>query len=176
MFDVAALAETFSGKPDKMRKYALLFLSSARDGLAEMDEALAMEDLAHLSELGHRTKSAARAVGAMQFGNLCWRWNRCARRRRRQPHGWCRRCTPCWPCWTSTSSRNCWHTIRARAIIRLRSPKSPMHPGITPGLLILHGNQMEQLRAAVFQWLRNHPLGALERKSSWCSRTAWPNG
>jgi hypothetical protein len=75
---VAALAETFSGKPDKMRKYALLFLSSARDGLAEMDEALAMEDLAHLSELGHRTKSAARAVGAMQFGNLCWRWNRCA--------------------------------------------------------------------------------------------------
>jgi exodeoxyribonuclease V gamma subunit len=37
-----------------------------------------------------------------------------------------------------------------------------MHSGITPGLLILHGNQMEQLRAAVFQWLRNHPLGALE--------------
>ncbi|MYM70501.1 hybrid sensor and regulator, partial [Pseudoduganella sp. FT55W] len=72
LFDVAALAETFSGKPDKMRKYAVLFLSSARDGLAEMDEALAMEDLAHLSELGHRTKSAARAVGAMQFGNLCY--------------------------------------------------------------------------------------------------------
>jgi len=37
-----------------------------------------------------------------------------------------------------------------------------MHPSITPGLLILHGNQMEQLRAAVFQWLRDHPLGALE--------------
>jgi CheY-like chemotaxis protein/HPt (histidine-containing phosphotransfer) domain-containing protein len=72
LFDVEALAETFSGKPDKMRKYALLFLTSARDGLAEMDEALAMEDLAHLSELGHRTKSAARAVGAMQFGNLCY--------------------------------------------------------------------------------------------------------
>ncbi len=40
--------------------------------------------------------------------------------------------------------------------------KSFMQPSITPGLLILHGNQMEQLRAAVFQWLRNHPLGALE--------------
>jgi len=72
LFDVEALAVTFSGKQDKMRKYALLFLSSARDGLAEMDEALAMEDLAHLAELGHRTKSAARAVGAMQFGNLCY--------------------------------------------------------------------------------------------------------
>ncbi|OBV40880.1 exodeoxyribonuclease V subunit gamma [Janthinobacterium psychrotolerans] len=33
---------------------------------------------------------------------------------------------------------------------------------ITPGLLILHGNQLEHLRAAVFQWLRNHPLAPLE--------------
>jgi signal transduction histidine kinase/CheY-like chemotaxis protein/CHASE1-domain containing sensor protein/HPt (histidine-containing phosphotransfer) domain-containing protein len=71
LFDVAALAATFSGKPDKMRKYALLFLGAARDSLAEMDAALAAADLAQLSELGHRTKSAARAVGAMQFGNLC---------------------------------------------------------------------------------------------------------
>ena len=33
---------------------------------------------------------------------------------------------------------------------------------ITPGLLILHGNQMELLRSAVFDWLRNRPLGPLE--------------
>ncbi len=33
---------------------------------------------------------------------------------------------------------------------------------VAPGLLILHGNQMEQLRAAVFGWLRSHPLGPLE--------------
>jgi len=33
---------------------------------------------------------------------------------------------------------------------------------ITPGLLILHGNQLEQLRAAVFEWLRSHPLDPLE--------------
>ncbi|MGK5023611.1 exodeoxyribonuclease V subunit gamma [Janthinobacterium sp. RB2R34] len=37
-----------------------------------------------------------------------------------------------------------------------------MHTPITPGLLILHGNQLEHLRAAVFQWLRNHPLAPLE--------------
>eukprot|EP01032_Pedospumella_encystans_P002300 gene2300-2704_t len=37
-----------------------------------------------------------------------------------------------------------------------------MESSITPGLLILHGNQMELLRAAVFQWLRNHPLAPLE--------------
>ncbi|WP_267873627.1 exodeoxyribonuclease V subunit gamma [Massilia sp. Se16.2.3] len=36
---------------------------------------------------------------------------------------------------------------------------------ITPGLLILHGNQMEMLRAAVFDWLRTHPLGPLEQET-----------
>ena len=36
---------------------------------------------------------------------------------------------------------------------------------VTPGLLILHGNQLEQLRAAVFGWLRNHPLAPLETET-----------
>ncbi|MBZ2209445.1 exodeoxyribonuclease V subunit gamma [Massilia soli] len=36
---------------------------------------------------------------------------------------------------------------------------------VTPGLLILHGNQMEQLRAAVFGWLRNNPLAPLEQET-----------
>lgn len=71
LFDVDALAQTFSGKPDKMRKYALLFLDSARGGMGEIDAALAAADRVQLSELGHRLKSSARAVGAMRFGNLC---------------------------------------------------------------------------------------------------------
>jgi two-component system sensor histidine kinase/response regulator len=71
LFDVVALAQTFGGKPDKMRKYALLFLESAREGMAEIDAALAQADLVRLAELGHRIKSSSRAVGAMQFGNLC---------------------------------------------------------------------------------------------------------
>ncbi|MDY7577383.1 exodeoxyribonuclease V subunit gamma [Herbaspirillum sp. RTI4] len=33
---------------------------------------------------------------------------------------------------------------------------------IVPGLLVLHSNQLEQLRAAVFQWLRDNPLDPLE--------------
>ncbi|SFL58237.1 CHASE domain-containing protein [Rugamonas rubra] len=71
LFDVAALGQTFGNKPDKMRKYALLFLDSARDGMVEVDAALAEGDLIQLSELGHRIKSSARAVGAMSFGDLC---------------------------------------------------------------------------------------------------------
>ena len=38
-----------------------------------------------------------------------------------------------------------------------------MPSSVTPGLIILHGNQMEQLRAAVFEWLRNNPLAPLEQ-------------
>jgi exodeoxyribonuclease V gamma subunit len=36
---------------------------------------------------------------------------------------------------------------------------------LTPGLLILHGNQMELLREAVFDWLRSHPLDPLEQET-----------
>ncbi|GAB2844194.1 hypothetical protein GCM10027277_09910 [Pseudoduganella ginsengisoli] len=71
MFDITALAVTFNNKPEKMRKYAVMFLDSARDGMVEVNEALAQGDMARLSELGHRIKSSARAVGAMHFGELC---------------------------------------------------------------------------------------------------------
>lgn len=40
-----------------------------------------------------------------------------------------------------------------------------MDASVTPGLIVLHGNQLEMLRSAVFQWLRQHPLGALEAET-----------
>ena len=39
-----------------------------------------------------------------------------------------------------------------------------MAQSIQPGLLILHGNQLEELRSAVFQWLRGQPLAPLEQE------------
>jgi two-component system sensor histidine kinase/response regulator len=71
LIDMAALAQTFGGDPDKMRKYALLFIDSARDGLAELAEALERSNLTRVAELGHRIKSSARAVGAMGFAESC---------------------------------------------------------------------------------------------------------
>ncbi|MFA9217834.1 MAG: response regulator, partial [Sphingomonadaceae bacterium] len=71
LVDVAALAQTFNGNRQKMHKFAALFLRTARDSMAELDAALAAGDLRQLSELGHRIKSSARAVGAMPFGELC---------------------------------------------------------------------------------------------------------
>ncbi|MDO8420003.1 MAG: exodeoxyribonuclease V subunit gamma, partial [Rubrivivax sp.] len=37
-------------------------------------------------------------------------------------------------------------------------------PGITPGLLVLHGNRTEVLAETVFEWLRRHPLQPLEEE------------
>jgi two-component system sensor histidine kinase/response regulator len=71
LLDMAALALTFGGNPDKMRKYAFMFLDSARDGLAVVGEALARADIERAADTGHRMKSAARAVGAMEFAQLC---------------------------------------------------------------------------------------------------------
>ena len=39
--------------------------------MAEIEDALARADLAVLAAVGHRIKSAARTVGAMEFANLC---------------------------------------------------------------------------------------------------------
>jgi CheY-like chemotaxis protein len=71
MLDMAALAATFGGNPDKMRKYAFMFLESARDALGDIGEALGHGDMERAADIGHRMRSAARAVGAMDFSQLC---------------------------------------------------------------------------------------------------------
>ncbi|MGZ3181616.1 MAG: CHASE domain-containing protein [Telluria sp.] len=71
LLDLGALSTTFGGNPDKMRKYAFMFLDAARDGLGELSEALDRADLNRAAELGHRIKSSARAIGAMSFAAEC---------------------------------------------------------------------------------------------------------
>jgi len=71
LLDTAVLASTFGADPGKMRKFAVMFLDSARAGLAEIDSALAARDLARAAAVAHRLKSSARAVGALGFAELC---------------------------------------------------------------------------------------------------------
>ncbi|WP_229509295.1 CHASE domain-containing protein [Massilia sp. CCM 8734] len=71
MLDMGALSLTFGANPVKMRKYAFMFLDSARDGLADVSEALDRADVERLSDLGHRMKASAKAVGAMRFAGMC---------------------------------------------------------------------------------------------------------
>jgi exodeoxyribonuclease V gamma subunit len=36
-------------------------------------------------------------------------------------------------------------------------------PALTPGLMLVHGNQPEMLRDLVVEWMRRYPLAPLER-------------
>jgi CheY-like chemotaxis protein/HPt (histidine-containing phosphotransfer) domain-containing protein len=69
--DMEAFAASFGHDRDKMRKFAFLFLDSAREGLAEIDVALARSDLARAGAVAHRIKSSALAVGAGSFAEVC---------------------------------------------------------------------------------------------------------
>ncbi|WP_312513254.1 CHASE domain-containing protein [Massilia sp.] len=71
VLDLARLAATANGDTDRMRKYAYLFLETARENLAGIENALAGGDLTHTASLAHQLKSAARAVGALTFGEVC---------------------------------------------------------------------------------------------------------
>jgi PAS domain S-box-containing protein len=71
LLDLGVLSDAFAGQPDRMRKYAFLFLDAARDGMHEIDRALAAQEPARAAAVAHRLKSAARTVGALGFGDLC---------------------------------------------------------------------------------------------------------
>jgi two-component system sensor histidine kinase/response regulator len=69
--DLSVLAKLVGNVPEKIGKFALKFLDSAKRGMQEIDAAQQEQNLAALGALGHRLKSSARTVGAMQFGELC---------------------------------------------------------------------------------------------------------
>jgi PAS domain S-box-containing protein len=71
LLDLGVLSDAFGGQPERMRKYAFLFLDAARDGMHEIDRALAAQEPARAAAVAHRLKSAARTVGALGFGDLC---------------------------------------------------------------------------------------------------------
>jgi two-component system sensor histidine kinase/response regulator len=71
LLDTQVLAATFGQDPAKMRKFAFMFLDSAREGLAEIDTALVSGNLVRAGAVAHRLKSSARSVGAMGFAELC---------------------------------------------------------------------------------------------------------
>jgi HPt (histidine-containing phosphotransfer) domain-containing protein len=71
IIDLSILSEVLGNQPDKIRKYVMMFLDLTQKAIIEIEVALAHGDMATLSDLGHRTKSSARTVGAMGFGELC---------------------------------------------------------------------------------------------------------
>ncbi|HEY8084439.1 MAG TPA: response regulator [Methylophilaceae bacterium] len=69
--DLDILGIMVNDDPAKIRKFAVMFLTTAREALLEMDTAYARRDLAALGNLGHKLKASAKTVGAMGFADLC---------------------------------------------------------------------------------------------------------
>ena len=71
VIDLKILEKIIGSDHAKIHKFALKFLSSAQQGLEEIEVSLRQENMAALAALGHRNKSPARTVGAMAYGDLC---------------------------------------------------------------------------------------------------------
>ncbi|MCC2958504.1 CHASE domain-containing protein [Massilia sp. IC2-477] len=69
--DFGALGASFGDDGERMRKYAYLFVSTARNALDQLDALLLAGDMAGVAAVAHRIKSSARTVGAMGFAALC---------------------------------------------------------------------------------------------------------
>lgn len=71
IIDLSILSGVLGSHPDKIRKYVMLFLDLTQKAIVEIETALEHGDMETVNALGHRTKSSARTVGAMRFGELC---------------------------------------------------------------------------------------------------------
>jgi len=71
LVDLSTLKKMMGSDPVKVHKFALKFVQTAQQGLAEIDEMLKQENMPALAALGHRNKSPARTVGAMGYADLC---------------------------------------------------------------------------------------------------------
>ena len=69
--DLSVLERIMGSDPAKIHKFALKYLSSAQQGLEEIEACLRQENMAALAALGHRNKSPARTVGATAYADLC---------------------------------------------------------------------------------------------------------
>ena len=77
VINLAVLANIVGHQPEKIRKFALMFVSAMHDTLAELEAALAQADMVAVAALGHRAKSSARTVGAPGFAELCQALEQC---------------------------------------------------------------------------------------------------
>jgi HPt (histidine-containing phosphotransfer) domain-containing protein len=71
IIDLSILSQMVDGDPNKMRRYAALFVQAIPESMAELNSAVDQGHLPTLADLGHRMKSSARMVGALGLAGLC---------------------------------------------------------------------------------------------------------
>ncbi len=69
--DLNVLAKLVGNSPEKIGKFAKKFVDSAKASLLEIQDLQQADNLLGLCAVGHRLKSSARTVGALQFGEYC---------------------------------------------------------------------------------------------------------
>jgi signal transduction histidine kinase/FixJ family two-component response regulator/HPt (histidine-containing phosphotransfer) domain-containing protein len=71
IIDLSVLAETTGSDHKKLADLARKFVAGLHKDMADIEEALAHNNLGALGKLGHYCKTPARTVGAIGFANLC---------------------------------------------------------------------------------------------------------
>jgi len=71
LINIAVLSRMVGHDRSRIEKYAVKFLHSAQEGVEKISAAVSRHEFDALSALGHRIKSSARTVGAIDFANLC---------------------------------------------------------------------------------------------------------
>ena len=71
VLDLSVLTALLGNDVPKLRKFASSFLQSSRQGVRDMEAALAHGQVQEVRALGHRIKSAAHGVGASGMAELC---------------------------------------------------------------------------------------------------------
>jgi CheY-like chemotaxis protein/signal transduction histidine kinase len=69
--DWSVLTKSSGSRPERIERYAKMFVDLTPETLAELDAALAEADLKKLRDLGHRLKSSAKLVGALPLAAAC---------------------------------------------------------------------------------------------------------
>ena len=77
--DFSVLEDLANHDAAKVRKYALLFVSSLEEVLVLIDGGIANADTALLGAMGHRAKSTARNIGATELADQCLRLEEAAK-------------------------------------------------------------------------------------------------
>jgi signal transduction histidine kinase/DNA-binding response OmpR family regulator len=70
VIDLKILEELTGNDAQKVRRFALRFLDSARDTVKDLHDAILFNDLDRINDLGHRLKSSARACGAIRCSEI----------------------------------------------------------------------------------------------------------
>lgn len=79
VWDASALNRILGNKPAVQQRLLNTFLSGAEEQVVEMRLAVAAENGEAITEMAHKLKSGARAVGAMQLGEWCQQLERMGR-------------------------------------------------------------------------------------------------